>query len=614
MFADRRLPNRREKCACPLGFAKGRSVRAVNAHVRFLAIFSLVIAGCGEKPGSAPGEINRRDQPAAEAATGWTTANFHKVSKEARLEPAEIVAAKQIAFADVAQERGLRHQWPVQPRPVTALQAFGVGCASFDADGDGWQDLLLICAPCPKLFHNIEGGRFEEVSQSSGLAAVEGDWRGCAAADFNGDGRLDLLLTGYHRLALYKNLGELRFELDTEAAGLDPLNHGQWGSSAGFIDLDGDQWLDLVVLNYVVFGPDSKQYCEHHGVRSGCNPRTTYPPERGRIWRNLGSGRFEPVPSSQAMDSTHGMGLVLAFADLDDNGRIDFYIGNDGLPAELLINLGDMRFENFAELAGVDRVENGVVAAMGADWDDFDRDGSLDLAVTNWQGQGSVLFRGLGAKLFADESYRAGVNRSTKHRMGFGAKWVDFENDSWPDLFFVNGHVYDNSAEIEGPSATFRQPIGLLANDRGKKFVDVVAALGDDVQRAMVGRGSATLDFDNDGRMDLLAVDLEGPVMLLQNRSESTNHWLKLDIRGAPPNVFAYGARVTGKAGERIWMSEVSPASSYLSSSDPRVHWGLGDLTGLDSLTIRWRSGAEQTLTHVAADQILRIAEPAPSP
>src|SRR5262249_5736488 len=156
--------------------------------------------------------------------------------------------------------------WPEHSRPLTALQAFGTGCAAFDGDNDGWQDVLLVGHPHPRLFQNIRGDKFEDMTKSSGLAEVEGDWKGCAVADYDGDGLLDILLTGYHRLALYRNIGDLRFELATAAAGLDPLNQGQWGSSAGFIDLDGDQWLDLVILDYVVFGPDSKQYCEHHGV------------------------------------------------------------------------------------------------------------------------------------------------------------------------------------------------------------------------------------------------------------------------------------------------------------------------------------------------------------
>lgn len=584
----------------------------VRSIVR-LAVAGVALAGCGDNAENVSDEPPREDRAPAQAATVRLPAGTARNHGRAKSTALRIGETRTISFSDVSRERGLQHEWPEQPRPVTALQAFGAGCAAFDGDNDGWQDVLLVCDPHPKLFRNLGGGRFEEVTRPSGLAAAEGDWMGCAVADYNGDGRLDVLLTGYRRLALFKNVGDLRFELATQDAGLDPLNDGLWGSSAGFVDLDGDQWLDLVTLNYVVFGPDSQQYCEHHGVISGCNPRLTYPPERGRIWRNSGSGRFLPVPQSQGMEATHGMGLVLAFIDLDEDGRIDFYIGNDGLPADLMHNVGDMRFENIASLAGVEQVESGAIAAMAADWADFDRDGMSDLIVTNWQGQGSVLFRGLGNKLFVDQSQRAGITRSTKNRMGFGAKWIDFENDGWPDLFQVNGHVYDNSADVEGPGAAFRQPISLLSSEQGRRFDDLVTTLEEDVQRTLVGRGSATVDFDNDGRMDLLAVDFEGPVMLLQNRTATTNHWLTLELRGAAPNAFAYGARVTGKFGDRIWRSDVSPVSSYLSSSDPRIHWGLGDVKALDSITIRWPSGFEQTLTDVAVDRILQIMEAKPS-
>jgi hypothetical protein len=573
-----------------------------------------VIAGCGGQTDNGPDDRRRQERSSAQVPTDQTTVGIAKKSADQEADARALVAARNLSFRDVAQERGVRYEWPEQPRPLTALQAFGSGCAAFDGDDDGWQDVLLVCHPYPKLFRNLGGGRFDEVTQTSGLTAVEGDWKGCAVGDCDGDGQLDILLIGYRRLALYRNMGGLKFALATDEAGLDPLNDGQWGSSAGFIDLDGDQWLDLVVLNYAVFGPDSKQYCEHHGVRSGCNPRTTYPPDRGRIWRNCGRGRFQPVPQTQGIESTHGMAMVLAFTDLDDDGRFDFYIGNDGLPADLMHNLGSMQFENCAVMAGVDQIETGRVAAMGADWGDFDRDGLLDLIVTNWQGQGSVLFHNLGGKLFVDISKWTGLTGSTKDFLGFAAKWTDFENDGWPDLFIVNGHVYDNAADFEGPGITFRQSINLLSSDQGKKFVDVVTALGEDVKRTMVGRGSATVDFDNDGRVDLLAVDIEGPAMLLHNRTETTNHWLKLDLRGAGPNVFAYGARVTGRAGDRVWQSEVSPASGYLSSSDPRIHWGLGDLTTLDSITIHWPSGAQQTLTQTAADQIMRVVEPEASP
>lgn len=580
--------------------------------VHLVAWCGVVLAGCAGDQTAAPLESAGLKKPPDQSQPSRSAFSFANERGRTQ-ETAVSLGTRGVAFIDVARERGLIHTWPQQPRPMTALHAFGAGCAAFDADDDGWQDVLLVADPHPRLFRNLGRGRFEDVTAASGLTVVEGDWGGGAVADYDGDGRLDLVITGYHRVAVYRNLGGMQFEDVTLQVGLEPLNEGRWASSAGFMDLDGDRWLDLVVLNYVVFDENSQQYCEYAaGIRSGCNPKI-YPPERGRIWRNNRAGGFEAVPQSQGMDQTHGVALVVAFTDLDRDGLFDFYIGNDGIVADFLHNLGGMRFENIAAAAGVAVADDAnAVSAMGADWADFDRDGQLDLAVSNWQGSAFVLFRGLGRNLFMDSANRTGLTRNTKNRLGFGAKWVDFDNDGWSDLFFVNGHVYDTSAEIHGPGVPFRQQLSLLLNDRGKAFVDVLPAQGDDVKRSMVGRGSATADFDNDGRVDLLAVDFEGPAMLLENRTESANHWLTLDLRGAAPNVFAYGARVMGKSGGHSWLAEVSPASSYLSSSDPRIHWGLGDLTKLESVTIRWPSGGEQKLENVAADQILRVMENEP--
>ena len=600
--------------------SSGRTVHSKTAMMNLMRLFFFLIAidiscalfaaGCGPdqpaKSVSRPDEPKRDDAPRTEPA--FSTVKTLR-SPANRIDGGLVVPAN-LSLSDVARERGLSFDWPEQPRPMTALDAFGAGCATFDADDDGWQDVLLLREPHPALFRNIDGQRFEDVTSASGLDSVPGKWTGCAIGDYNGDGLLDVFLTGYHQIALFKNSGGLRFQDVTAAAGLDPQNHGQWGASAGFMDLDDDAWLDLVVLNYVVFGPDSQKYCEYSpGVRSGCSPRS-YPPERGQIWRNTGAGGFELVPDAQGMHDTHGIGLVLAFTDLEGDGRMDFYVGNDGIPADLLHNLGNMRFENVAVVAGVSTADGGAaVSSMGADWADFDRDGLPDLAVSNWQERGFVVFRALGQNLFLDCSQATDMARSTKNRLGFGTKWVDIDNDAWPDLFFVNGHVYDNSAELHGPDVPFRQPMSLFWNSRGRRFIDAGAALGVAAGRAMVGRGSATADFDNDGRVDLLAVDFEGPAILLANQTETKNHWLTLDLRGQTPNVFAYGARVAARAGEQMWLADLSPASSYLSSSDPRIHWGLGENATLDMLTIHWPSGAEETLRDVAVDQILRVVE-----
>lgn len=576
-------------------YSQSRAHSWPNAYVVnwliLMSVWGLALGGCGSKPAvvSVPPSIPTTVVAPSEA-----------------IEPAK----KDAWFVDVAAKIGLSHEWPEQPRPMRTLEAFGCGCASFDSDNDGWQDVLVVADPHPKLFRNHNGTRFEEVTEASGLNSLAGNWIGCAVADYNGDGLLDVLLTGFHQLALYKNDGNLHFSLVTEQAGLDPANHGHWGASAGFMDLDGDNLLDLVIVNYVEYGPNVKQYCYLRGkVKSGCPPKE-YVPERAEIWRNDGQGKFVLVPDGVGLQTTNGVCLVLAFTDLDHDGRMDFYIGNDGTPAELLHNQGGMKFDNIGIISGI-ATDNrgGSLAAMGVDWGDYDRDGVLDLTVSNFQELCFVVFRGMGDKFFIDNSIPVGLANATRHRLGFGTKWVDFENDGWPDIFFVNGHVYDNVADIEGPSVPYRQPPLLMQNRQGKEFVDIAVGMGEDVLRPMVGRGSATMDFNNDGQIDLLGVDYEGPVMLLENQSETKNHWITFDLRAAAPNVFAYGAHLAAKAKGQVWVGEVSPASSYLSSSDPRVHWGLGDVDKLDELTIRWPNGKTQTLKDVKVDQILRLTQ-----
>ncbi len=536
-------------------------------------------------------------KPDAQLLTSKETA-----SKAARL-------SHGVAFASSAADRGLDFRWPQQPRPMRSNESFRCGCAAFDFDNDGWQDILLVADPHPQLFRNDGTGHFRNVTSEFGLQSLDADWIGCAIGDFDGDGWLDCLLTGFHRLALLRNLRGERFEDVTRSAGLDPQNHDQWGASAGFSDLDLDGWLDLVILNYVQFGPDSKQYCElHPGVKSGCPPKE-YLPERGEILRNNGQGQFELIPAEQGMRTTSGVGLVLAFADLDDDGRMDFYIGNDGVPADLMHNLGAMRFENIGVTSGLALGPDATpMAAMGADWGDFDRDGRLDLTVSNFEHRSFAVFRNEGAMFFSYATNKTGVAALTRSRLGFGSNWFDFDNDGWPDLAFVNGHVYDNAQELNSTSS-FRQPSLLLRNEQGRRFVDLAPSLDSEVARPLVGRGSATLDFDNDGAIDFLAVDYEGAPYLLHNQTHSGNSWITLDLRGIAPNQFAYGARVLAKSGQQQWIAEVSPASSYLSSKDPRIHWGLGTVDQLESMTIRWPSGKVQRLRNVSTNQILKVEE-----
>lgn len=513
-----------------------------------------------------------------------------------------------IRFENVAAASGIHFTWPRQPRPLRNLDTFGSGCAFLDYDNDGWQDILLVGQPHMALYHNLHNGHFEDVTAPMGLGKLSGQWTGVAVGDYDGDGSLDILLTGFHRLALLRNNAGKGFTDVTRQAGLDTTNFGHWGSSAGFMDLDGSGRLALVITNYVVFGPKEKQFCElSPGVISGCPPQF-YKPQFAELWQNIGGGKFRNITKESGFSDTHGIGLVLAFADIFDDHRMSVYLGNDTLPADVMHNLGHLKFRNDGLKSGLSLEQSHGIAAMGADWGDFARDGRLDLAVSAFSDESYPLFHNLGHGVYENINDAANLSGPTFNHLGFGAKWLDMDNDGWPDLIFANGHVYDNVAKIY-PLLTFREPLMLFHNEHGRTVRDLVPQMDGDVTLPLMGRGLATGDFDNDGRIDFLVVDYEGAAMLFHNVSQTANHWITLDLRGRAPNRFAYGARVTARAGKQVWVGVVSPASSYLSSSDPRLHFGLGPVTGLDSITVEWSDGRQTVQRSVASDRILMIQE-----
>jgi len=517
-------------------------------------------------------------------------------------------AVSGIRFESVADAAGLRFEWKLKKRPLRNIDAFGAGCAFFDYDNDGAQDILLVGEPTCGLFRNHGTGKFTDVSRETGLDAGRAQWTGCAPADYDGDGWLDVLLTGYHRLALLRNRGGRGFVDATRAAGLDPANWNDWGASAGFMDLDADGDLDLVVLNYVISGQGVREYCEiQPGVRTGCPP-ATYEAEYGRLFRNSGRGTFADASASAGVLTAGGKALVVGFCDADGDGKVDFYVGNDGTPADFYRNVGGLRFKNIARENGTAFGENPghALAAMGVDWADYNRDGKLDFAVSAFSDESYAVFRNEGSSLFVHASQETGIAGVTLKPLGFGTKFTEFDNDGWPDLVFANGHVYDRVDELD-PASTFRQPLMLFQNREGRRFVDLIPRMPADIARPLLGRGLATGDYDNDGKMDLLVVDFEGTPVLLHNVSETSNHWISLDLRMDTGNRFAYGAQVTLRSGAETWVGQVSPAGSYLSSSDPRVHFGLGNHASLDSITIRWPSGEKETLVRPAVDRLLRV-------
>lgn len=578
--------------------------RGPRAHFRTAVLLPLLLlaSACSERGGTDPSAI-----PEATARAASSRGLRQAGPGINRVEQEQTNPAPWVEFRDLAEQLGLSYAWPQKPRPMRNLEAFGTGCAFLDYDNDGWQDILLVGEPTPVLFRN-ERGRFTDVSSVAGLSDLTGQWKGVAIGDYDGDGWLDILLTGYRCLALLRNTGNGTFQNVTSDVGLDPENRRHWGSGCGFMDLDNDGDLEIVILNYVVFGPSEPQYCDMGGGRkSGCPPQV-YRPEFPELWKNEG-GRYVDWTEQSGLRHAHGKALVLAFADVDGNGLIDFYIGNDGEPAELWINRGELKFDDMGAISGVAYGMTGnAMAAMCADWGDFDRDGLMDLIVSDFSGSPYAIFRNTGVGLLFNEySAVVGVRNATLNALGFGGKFVDFDNDGWQDIAFANGHVYDNVEEFDSTTA-FRQPVMLFYNQQGKRFTDLVPFMTPDVGRPILGRGLATGDIDNDGRQEVLVVDYEGPVMLLHNQTRTSNNWVRFDVRGHAPNTFAYGAKVTLKTSRSTCVSFVSPASSYLSSSDLRVHFGL-DGEQIESVTVRWLSGTRHEFRNLQPNRTYQITE-----
>jgi hypothetical protein len=520
------------------------------------------------------------------------------------------VAPTSIAFADVAAAAGIRFSLGHGSRsPLNILETAGHGCAFLDVDGDGRLDLLLVGQPRCALYHNRGGlpGQppvFEEWTARAGLD-LPGYWMGCATGDYDGDGRVDLLLTGYRCAALLHNEGG-RFR---DASAHIPLARDAWNTSAVFFDADGDGRLDLYVGAYVRFDRRSLQLCDFSGVKAACPP-TYYDPQFGRLYHNLGNGRFTDVTHQAGLDAAHGKTLGVAAADYDGDGRTDLYLANDGMPGDLFHNDGG-HFTNVGSESGTAfNYASREQAGMGVDWGDYDGDGRPDLTVTTFQYEPTSLYHNEGHGLFLEEAFPAGIGDISLNRLGFGTRFFDADNDGDLDLIEANGHVQDNADRIF-PGVTYRQSTLLFQNEEGRHFRDISGVAGVALQRPIVGRGLAVGDVDNDGKLDVLIANLEGAPLLLRNETPNGGHFVTVRLVGRTSPRDGTGARLTLRAGGRTQVREAGTGGSYLSASDPRIHFGLGAAGVADRLQVRWPSGTTQVLRNVPAGQEIVVREAA---
>ena len=507
-----------------------------------------------------------------------------------------------IKFVDVAESAGIDYEWkPEGTRPLNILQTVGNGCAFLDYNRDGALDILLVGSRLA-LYEGDGRGHFKDVTEQMGLKKLSGHFLGVAVGDFDNDGFDDLYLSGYRGGELLRNIQGKRFESVTKLAGIAPQ---KWGTSATFTDIDGDGRLDLYVGNYAKFGPDTKpQLCEmaNHQM-SSCGPRF-YDPEFGTLYRNLDGIHFKDVTEQWKAGKVSGKTLGVVATSIDSSGRNSIVLANDEVAGNLLRNVGG-GFEEIGATAGVAFQSSGQVqGGMGIDCGDIDNDGRIDLTVATFQHEPKAIYRNETTDskfpLYTESSDILRIGDKSAPYVAFGVKFLDADNDGFLDIVFANGHVQDNIDTID-KSTAYRQPLQFFRNVAGKKFTETNPGIP--FQKMIVGRGLAVGDFDNDGKIDILVSDAEGKPLLLHNESAtSKSHWIGLKLEGGGKlNRNAYGVVVTALTDRGKIVRTCHADGSYLSSSDSRVHIGLGEGV-FKSLSIRTPDGKTKTIDKVKLD------------
>ena len=501
------------------------------------------------------------------------------------------------------------------------LETTGCGVAFIDYDNDGWQDLFLVngttlegdpqASASNRLLHNNRDGTFTDVTRQAGLSR-SGWGQGVCAGDFNNDGFDDLFISYWGHNVLYRNNGNGTFSDVTERSGL-ASKETRWGSGCAFLDYDGDGHLDLFVSNYIDLDLKTAPLpgtgsCNYQGLPVNCGPQGL-PRASNLLFHNNGDGTFTDVtvPSGIAKAGpSYGLGVLAA--DFDNDGRPDIYVANDSEMSYLFWNNGDGTFTEGGLEAGVATNHDGRnQSGMGVAAADYDGDGLLDILKTNFSDDLPNLYRNLGKRTFEERTVDAGLVAYSR-LLGWGCGFLDFNNDGWQDIFYVNGHVYPELNGLNGP-VQYRQPKVLYQNLGNGKFRDVSAVAGSAIAAPVSGRGCAFGDINNDGLIDIVVNPINDVPQLLRCSSTTGNNWITLKLVGVKSNRSAIGARVRCVTGSRVQVDEVRSGGSFYSQNDLRLHFGLGQSSRIDLLEIRWPCGREDHFSGVPVNKIVRIVE-----
>src|SRR5438309_7838110 len=539
-----------------------------------------------------------------------------------------------VHFADVGQKAGLSA--PVifggENTKKYIIETTGTGVAIFDYDNDGWPDIFVVNGtkleplpsskvPTSHLYHNNHDGTFTDVTEKAGLTHT-GWGQGVCVGDYDNDGFEDLYVTYYGKNVLYHNNGDGTFTDVSEKAHVAGTGK-YWGTGCAFVDYDRDGKLDLMVANYVyyepatAFSPHAQPSCMSKGVPVMCGPRDL-PWAKNILYHNPGNGTFEDVTKKAHIDQTNGhYSFSVSTLDYDDDGWPDIFVACDSTASILYHNNHDGTFTDVAVVAGAAFNDDGrEQAGMGSTVGDYDGDGRLDLFKTNFSDDTSTLYRNMGDGTFDDKTFPAGIGLNTQY-LGWGVMFADVDNDGWPDLLLVNGHVYPE-VDSQHLGSNFKEPKILYHNNGNGTFTDISANAGPGITAVSSARGLAVGDLWNDGRMSAVISNMNAPPMLLVNDVRSGNHWIAFRAigtsfssgsGGTKSNRDGIGAKITVKAGARTLVDEVRSGSSYDSNSDMRVHFGLGSAAKIDGVQVRWPSGLVERFENLPVDSFNTLKE-----